>query len=348
MEYKSCIRCYNTFKGKNKTCENCILKIRLNKLKRDSKIEKQSLVQTDTDSNRSSEQSSSYSTCSDEEWLEGIEESVVVKKDETPNDIIKNLIEFENKKLIEKKQSINFAHPFTCKLLGCRGSGKTTFIINYLNAGVLNLYDDIIWISTSDQQELLTLLNDKNKVRFYEPKLEHIESIYNNLSQDVKTLLIFDDCMQEGSIRNNKTVLSLYTKGRHLNVSILSLEQHLHYSSNVERGNTDYFLIFKLNDMEGLERFRKKFCNEYNANDFGQIYNHCMNLNKPLFISFNSYAKFRSNFNTEIKLVHNMIEESPIIRNIIDDVDLKIIPKKKKTPLKIFKRTLVDILIFLF
>lgn len=325
-DYKTCIRCYNTFKSKNKTCDNCILRIRQNKLKRDSEIEKQPQNSIDTPS-RWSEPSSSYSTCDDEEWVEG----TVLKKDDTPNDIIKNLIDFENKKLIERKQSINFAHPFTCKLLGCRGSGKTTFIINYLNTGVLNFYDDIFWISTSDQQELLTLLNDKNKVKFYEPNLEHIENIYQNLSQDIKTLLIFDDCMQESSIRNNKTVLSLYTKGRHLNVSIMSLEQHLHYSSNVERGNTDYFLIFKLNDMEGLERFRKKFCNEYNANDFCKIYNHCMNLNNPLFISFNSYTKFRSNFNIEIKLINNTIEETSIINNIDEtEKDSKIIPKNKK------------------
>lgn len=291
MKFKTCNVCYIKFKGKNKTCNNCIISAR---------------------------QSSSYSTC--EEWVESC---TVAKRDNTPNDLIKGLIGFKNKKLIDKKQTINFAHPFTCKLLGCRGSGKTTFIINYLNTGVLNLYDDIFWISTSDRQELLSLLNDRDKIIFCDPTLGNIKSIYKNLSQYVKTLLIFDDCMY---IQNNEIVLDLRTN---LNVSIISLEQQC----NVERGNTDYFLLFKLNDMEGLDRFRKKFCSEYNFNDFCQIYNHCINLDTPLFISFNSYTKFRSNFNTEIKLINNMIEEIPII-TVIEDEDLKIIPKKKKKAFK--------------
>lgn len=234
-----------------------------------------------------------------------------------------NIKQFNPKNYIfNEKEEINFNHPFSCKLFGSRGSGKTTWIINYLNfSNKINNFDRIIWISTSNNQELFNYL--EINVQFEDPNSENIKNIYNQIYLESKekdsfkkNLIILDDVMKD--LRNNKIIQDFYTKGRHLYTSIFSLEQHLNYSNNIERGNSDYFLLFRINDIEAINNFKRKYCSELSINEINSIMNYCWKHNLPLIISISSILfKYRLNFNEKIFIEANQIKISKIEKDNI-------------------------------
>lgn len=237
-----------------------------------------------------------------------------ITKYESINIINQNV--YNDFKIVDKIKSdetnIEFIHPYTIKFLGNRGSGKTTYLINYLNfinENNINRFNDIYFISNSNSQSLLSLL--KVDVNFI--NLSDLSNIILNNNNEIKefekpTLMIFDDCMR--NLRNNKNILDIYSRGRHCNMSIISLEQHTNYSNNVERNNTDYFLLFKINDHENIISFNKKYCN-LKDDVFINMINRCHKDDLPLIISMNSRDfKYRYNFN-------NKIDENLIIKSII-------------------------------
>ena len=58
----------------------------------------------------------------------------------------------------------------------------------------------------------------------------------------------------------NPVVQSLFTRGRHQLVSVMSLEQDMAYSNYVEGRNADYFVLTRMRDTSCLNEFYKKFC----------------------------------------------------------------------------------------
>lgn len=238
-----------------------------------------------------------------------------------------SLKKFSIKDKIENKEiRIDFIHPFTAKLYGTRGSGKTTWIINYLNnIKDSTIFNEVMFITNSESQELFKLL--QVPIKFKKP--EEFTKI-EKYKQPV--LYIFDDCMQD--LRFNKEVQNIYTRGRHNNISIFSLEQHINYSNNVERGNTDYFLIFKINDVTALDLFHRKFCSELLFDNFIKMIRFCNNNTLPLIISNTDYRiKYRYNFN--YKIDSNCRKEKIIKELILKDVTEYKDIKVKRNPIVI-------------
>lgn len=260
--------------------------------------------------------------------------SIMSKKDYINNKRSFKKFKIYNEIKSEKVDTIDFIHPFSAKLFGCRGSGKTTYIINYLNflfENNLNTFDKIFFVTTSKYQALFKLLKvDINFIDF-----DEIEELKDS-SQ--KILYIFDDCMLD--LRNNKIVQDYYTRGRHFNISLFSLEQHLNYSNNVERGNCDYFLLFNINDFAGLNTFHRKFCIDSPFNIFVELLEKTKRKKLPLIISNNLLDyKYRTNFNIKVKIKKDendvfSYEEYDILKDIKPRI---ILPKiKKKNYIKIF------------
>lgn len=198
-------------------------------------------------------------------------------------------------KIATQTITLDFDKNFSIKLLGARRSGKTTWIINYLN----KIYDDdfnfkeIYFFTEPSKQDLLFSLLRNKTVKFIPPEnLSNYVKEYNH-----QVLFIFDDCMQE--IKNDKVVETVYTKGRHMKISLFSLEQAMQYSNNTERANCDNILVFKQNDMKALDFFRQKFCLEIiETTLLNRMIEFCREYDLPLNISMNYPSfKYRSNFN---------------------------------------------------
>ena len=266
--------------------------------------------------------------------MDGDEKVSICNKNIENNKDLVNLKDFKIKKEIKKKDiiSVDFCHPFSTKLIGCRGAGKTTWVINYLNTiKDNNIFEDRIYFFTTSQNQPLFQLLDI-EVKFKQPDELFIYEF------NKPALFIFDDCMQD--LKNNKTLEKIYSRGRHLNISLFSLEQSLQYSNNVERQNTDYFLIFKQNDLKGLEYFREKFCVELSSVAIlNKLILFCKKDNLPLIISFNELDfKYRSNFNDKICFDDTSFWIENIIKPLKEPKEeVKAIKKKKKNNLKYVK-----------
>jgi hypothetical protein len=235
------------------------------------------------------------------------------------------LCDFKNKHLIRnpnQDKMLGFIHPCTVKMIGCRGSMKTTFIINYLNKLDLTvLYEKVYFITNSRNQKLFTFL--EKEVIFLTP----IETVGIIKDYDKPVLFIFDDCMSE--CQKIKGYEYLYTRGRHMNISLISLEQDFTATSVVERRNTDYFCIFKIIDMTALKYFHESIIPEVEFLDF-------LKLNKrynPLIISPLWKYKLRINFNQYFK------------EGDIYDIIRPVIPKSEE-PIKKKRNTLKSIAYF--
>ena len=327
-----CMKCKKENNTKYKTCNDCREKDRNRKNKnpliKNSSFEEKSISTLslresiieesiiEEESNNITQLSNNLSICSNDEY--------------TNNQKLLNSFKIKDEIKIDKTKTIDFIHPFSAKLFGSRGSGKTTFIINYLNQLIennLNQFNEIFFITNSETQDLLNLL--KCEVNFL--KFNEIEEIRK---YDQKTLFIFDDVMSD--LKNNKIIQNYYTRGRHCNISIFSLEQHMNYSSNVERGNCDYFLLFKIHDYDALSNFHKKFCLDISFDGFLQMLYKCKLNNFPLIISNNfPFYKYRYNFNISLKELIIKDENDKSIIKIISD---KIIKEKKIKEITKIKR----------
>ena len=65
---------------------------------------------------------------------------------------------------------------------------------------------------------------------------------------------------------------TLYTRGRHQHISIISLEQDMFYSSNIERRNADYFILTRIRDVSCLQEFYKRYCRDVQQWRFIELY----------------------------------------------------------------------------
>ena len=328
FETKICRKCRKQHNDEFKTCDSCRVK---EKVYRDSKHK---LAYSVEDSGIESYNSEVFvSSNIDVDEYNSLTEDFInkenINKITKPNELIFNGFYIKDK--ITQEESLDFIHPFTCKLFGSRGSGKTTWLINYLNfieLNNLNNFVNIFFITNSSNQKLFELL--KCNVTFITLKEFNLKVYKDN------TLVILDDMMLD--VKDNPMIEQIYSRGRHCNISIFSLEQHSCYSNNVERVNTDYFLLFKFNDGINLDYFRKKFCSEVEDIVFKKINLYCLKSGLPLIISMNSKKyKLRLNFNSVIKYdeenfsIKDIIEKPKEIKN---EVKIK---KKKKNKLKYIK-----------
>jgi len=172
-----------------------------------------------------------------------------------------------------KVQSGEFIHPFSCKVLGPRGSGKTSFTVSYIEKVACFRFPKIFIVTTSPNQLLYKSLKENERIFFV--SLDEFESIVESESD---VLIVLDDVMKEA--RCNGTLEALFTKGRHEMISVMSLEQDPFYSSHIERRNADYFVLTRMRDTSCLHELYKKFCRDIQQWRFIELYE--FSVSKPL------------------------------------------------------------------
>jgi Poxvirus A32 protein len=189
-----------------------------------------------------------------------------------------------------KVNSAEFVHPFSCKIIGPRGTGKTSFMVSYVQKVACFRFHKIFIITSSPNQPLYITLKENLQIFFI--NLQELEAI---VKEEKEILIVIDDMMQE--VRYNTTLENLFTTGRHERISIMSLEQDPFYSSHVERRNADYFVLTRMRDTSCLNELYKKFCRDIQQWRFIDLYEFAMS--KPfgfLIIDFVSQTyKYRVN-----------------------------------------------------
>src|SRR5271156_2692882 len=178
----------------------------------------------------------------------------------------RNLIIFKvDAPITNKIESAEFQHPFACKVMGPRGSGKTSFTVSYIQKVACFQVPKIFIVTASPNQPLYTTLRENNQVFFI--NLTELETV---VEKETNVLIVLDDMMQE--TRYNATLEKLFTRGRHAMISIMSLEQDPFYSSHIERRNADYFVLTRMRDTSCLAELYKKFCRDIQQWRFIELY----------------------------------------------------------------------------
>ena len=172
--------------------------------------------------------------------------------------------------------SPDFKHPFTCKVVGPRGSGKTCFMISYIRKIACLTFQKIFIISASPDQALYQPLKGQDLIQFTD---------LANVAGTIKArrgavLVILDDIMQEA--RYDDTLEMLYVRGRHLGISVMSLEQDPFYCNYVERRNSDYYVLMRMRDASCLANFYHRFCGDLPHKLFLALYNIAVSPPPPL------------------------------------------------------------------
>ena len=138
-------------------------------------------------------------------------------------------------------------HPFSMLVAGPQGAGKSEFVKQLLSLKcfvITNPPERIVWFYGRHQPDLFCYLAQKIPcIEFYEGLPMNIEVMFDRSKQNI---CIIDDLMQSTS--GNQLVENLLTNGRHLNLSVVFVNQNLFYTGKKCRTiplNSTYLMVFK-------------------------------------------------------------------------------------------------------
>lgn len=226
-----------------------------------------------------------------------------------------NLQHFKVLPLMELNNDIhiNFKAPFTVKVIAPRGGGKTSFVVTYILLNAQHVFRHVYFITSTPKQCLLDSLRNLENVSIGSFDLLDAALVQRNV------LIVVDDLMQE--IWNSKPLESIYSKGRHKGISLISLEQDTTYSNITERRNVDYIVLFKIRDNTCLSQFYRTYCVDMEYCQFIQFYKFSVRNRGFVIIDFISEYKYRVNsfnyyFSPADSNIYEVIQDS----NNVDDV----------------------------
>jgi hypothetical protein len=135
--------------------------------------------------------------------------------------------------------------PFSMGVFASRLSGKSVFTKNLLLAQkemIEKPFRKVIWIYKTWQEDLFKELTNRDF------EIEFLDDLpnFDSMGKQENTVIVIDDFMAEAS--NSTQVQSLFTRGRHLGLSVIYLSQNLFHKGKHSRDlslNMDYIVLFK-------------------------------------------------------------------------------------------------------
>jgi hypothetical protein len=207
---------------------------------------------------------------------------------------------------------VRFVTPFSMGVYGSRLSGKTVFVKNLLlmqNDIINEPFKKVIWIYNSWQEDLFReLMNGDFQIKFLDDLPD-----FKTMKKQENTVIVIDDYMEEAS--KSDEVEKLFTRGRHLNISVIFLSQNLFHQGKHSRGmtlNTDYMVVFR------------------NVRDVTQIATLARQMYKnksEILIDAYEMATKKPYGNLVIELRPNGIDQIRLRSNILDSIKRAYVPK---------------------
>ena len=151
-----------------------------------------------------------------------------------------------------------------------RGSGKSC-LIKYLLNCELDIFDKVYVICPTERvNHFYSDIVPENCI-FEIYSESWVSALIEKLTQAKEqgknrhVLLILDDLVSDVAFHHSKTLKQLYTRGRHLNLSVIMSMQFLHSIPPVARANADYVVCSQLNSASV-----DILCNEYLSGDISK------------------------------------------------------------------------------
>ena len=162
-------------------------------------------------------------------------------------------------KIFNDKEKLLIDPSSSILVVGSRRSGKTTYS-KYLVEKIKHLYSLIIvFTHTKSSRQWNNLIPEKFIIEKYNPEIiENIierNKILKKNCPDINrnTLVIFDDVIDDSSLRNDDSIKSIFTIGRWNNIGILFLTQYLNAVSPTCRNNSDIVICCIQNSNQAIE-----------------------------------------------------------------------------------------------
>jgi hypothetical protein len=101
-------------------------------------------------------------------------------------------------------------------------------------------------------------------------------------------LIIFDDCSSDADFTHSKALKRLFTRGRHLNISVIMTSQYIYQIPPVCRSNVDYAIVGQMN-FQSLELLTSEYLlGTITKKEFIDMYHRCTSNYQFLVINNNS------------------------------------------------------------
>jgi len=213
---------------------------------------------------------------------------------------------------------------FTFIIAGSRGSGKSQLIRNLLlrqemMKGIFKPEHIFIFSPSLKVNGDYDDIKAKYKFDYYSDEIiARIMELQQAIIKKFKKrsapplLLIFDDCLDlKNCLTWNSLLETIFIRGRHLNISIAIVTQHLNKVSRTMRLNQDYVAFFKPTNTTELDNFVEQ---NFSKTDRKKVYNQISNIfaNNPYsFILIDNKTKdenmkYRVNFDRPLFSTDNI------------------------------------------
>lgn len=140
---------------------------------------------------------------------------------------------------------------FSMVITASRNSGKTYLIKHLLDKYLIKQYDIIIFVSDSpdtvEEFEHITKAIFLTSMNF--TIINKISNVNKDREEPLRTLLIYDDKIGNET-KYDDNLMQLFTRGRHLNLSIIFASQAKKLMDNSWLNNSDYIVLLKQNSAQ--------------------------------------------------------------------------------------------------
>lgn len=151
-------------------------------------------------------------------------------------------------KKFNTKEKLTIDPASTILICGSRRSGKTTYakyLVNYIQV----LYSLIIvFTHTKNSYQWNELVDEDDIFDEYYPEIIELIERRNKILMEKcpeinpNALIIFDDIIDDSSIRNDETIKRIFTRGRWSHIGCVFLTQYLNFLSPTIRVNADIII----------------------------------------------------------------------------------------------------------
>ena len=157
------------------------------------------------------------------------------------------------------KEKLSSDPASTILIVGSRRTGKTFYGVYLVNA-IKPLYSLIIVFTHSKiNKEWDRVVEDEMIFGHYDPDI--IKLIVKRNKMIIKkcpdinpnVLIIFDDVLDDKSLKTDKMLEMLFTRGRHLHIGVIFSTQYLNAVSKTVRVNTDIVIVTIQNNLQALD-----------------------------------------------------------------------------------------------
>ena len=176
------------------------------------------------------------------------------------------------------KEKLSIDPASTILIVGSRRTGKT-FYSKYLVNAIKPLYSLIIVITHSKiKKEWSEVVEDDMIFDHYDPDIIKLivkrNKLIINECPDINpnVLIIFDDVLDDKSLKTDKMIEMIFTRGRHLHIGIIFNTQYLNSISKTMRVNSDIVIVTIQNNLQALDILYESY-GVIKKNEFIQLVN---------------------------------------------------------------------------